>query len=147
MWHIKIYVIVVDFLATFIHFLIPFVTLSLSKSSIRSAVVFIVFIILVLVCQYSASCLIVFSASFVSCSRCYWDFFHDNSYLSIEYNNWVPLIDLTVSINTSSRRTYRKRYNFNIYNFKINIIYIDVWPIANRITTWLGPVHPGIPIK
>ena len=41
---------------------------------------------------------------------------HDNSYLSMEYNNLVPLIDLTVSINTSSRRKYRKRYidNFNL---------------------------------
>ena len=35
---------------------------------------------------------------------------HDNSYLSVEYINWVLLIDLTISINTSSRRKYRKRY-------------------------------------
>ena len=74
--------------------------LFLSQSLLFVAVVFIVFIILLLVCQYSASCLIVFSASFVSCSRCYWVFFfvcnyaiiatdcwyvpHDNSYLSME---------------------------------------------------------------
>ena len=40
---------------------------------------------------------------------------HDNSYLSMEYNNRVHLIDLT-SINTSSRRKYRKRYidNFSL---------------------------------
>ena len=49
--------------------------LFLSQSLVFVAVVFIVFIILLLVCQYSASCLIVFSASFVSCSRCYWVFF------------------------------------------------------------------------
>ena len=41
---------------------------------------------------------------------------HNNSYLSMQYNYWVPLIDLTVSINTSPRRKYRKRYidNFNL---------------------------------
>ena len=44
--------------------------LFLSQSLVFVAVVFIVFIILLLVCQYSASCLIVFS--------------HDNSYLSME---------------------------------------------------------------
>ena len=46
---------------------------------------------------------------------------HDNScYLSMEYNNRVPLIDLTVSINTSSRTKYRKRYidNFNLLLMK-----------------------------
>ena len=34
----------------------------------------------------------------------------------MEYNNWVPLIDFTASINTSSRREYRKRYidNFSL---------------------------------
>ena len=31
------------------------------------------------------------------------------NHLSMEYNNRVPLIDLTASINTSSRRKYRKR--------------------------------------
>jgi hypothetical protein len=40
---------------------------------------------------------------------------HDNSYLSIEYNNLFPWIELTVSINTSSRRKYRKRYIDNFY--------------------------------
>ena len=41
---------------------------------------------------------------------------HDNSYLSVEYINWVLWIDLTISINTSSRRKYRKRYidNFSL---------------------------------
>ena len=40
----------------------------------------------------------------------------DNSYLSVEYINWVLWIDLTISINTSSRRKYRKRYidNFSL---------------------------------
>ena len=79
-------------------------------------------VFLLLVCQYSAYCIIVFSFSFVSCSWCYWVFFfvcnyaHDNSYLSVEYINWVLWIDLTISINTSSRRKYRKRYidNFSL---------------------------------
>ena len=115
--------------------------LFLSQSLVFVAVVFIVFIILLLVCQYSASCLIVFSASFVSCSRCYWDFFHDNSYLSIEYNNWVPLIDLTVSNNTSSRRTYRKRYidNFNPL-LKKNFRYMRE---VNKLT--LGTIYHILP--
>ena len=40
----------------------------------------------------------------------------DNSYLSVEYINWVLWIDLTISINTSSRRKYWKRYidNFSL---------------------------------
>jgi hypothetical protein len=55
--------------------LLPFILsflplLFLSQSLVFVAVVFIVFIILLLVCQYSASCRIVFS--------------HDNSYLSME---------------------------------------------------------------
>ena len=110
----------------------------LSQSLVFVTVVFIILgrcslpvhvVFLLLVCQYSAYCLIVFSFSFVSCSWCYWVFFfvcnyaviatdcsHDNSYLSMEYNNGVPLIDHTMSINTSSRRKYRKRYidNFNL---------------------------------
>ena len=41
---------------------------------------------------------------------------HANSYLSVEYINWVLWIDLTISINTSSRKKYRKRYidNFSL---------------------------------
>ena len=43
-------------------------SLSLSQFLVYVAVVFNVIIALLLVCQYSASCLIVFSSSFVSCS-------------------------------------------------------------------------------
>ena len=89
----------------------------LSQSLVFVTVVFIILgrcslpvhvVFLLLVCQYSAYCLIVFSFSFVSA--------HDNSYLSVEYINWVLWIDLTISINTSSRRKYRKRYidNFSL---------------------------------
>ena len=42
--------------------------LFLSQSLVFVAIVFIVFIILLLFCQYSASYFIVFSVSFVSCS-------------------------------------------------------------------------------
>ena len=86
---------------------LPLLSLSLSKSNIRNccfrhphhrAVGLSIFCVL--------SCFVFF----------FWCCSHDNSYLSVEYINWVPLIDLTISINTSSRRKYRKRYidNFSL---------------------------------
>ena len=76
------------------------IVLSVTQYLIFVTIIFFIFIVLPLVCQYSASCI----------------YSHDNSYLSMEYNNWVPLIDPTVSINTSWKRKYRKRYidNFNL---------------------------------
>ena len=94
--------------------------LFLSQSLVFVAIVFIIFIILLLVCQYSASCFIVFSASFVSGSWCYWVFFFVCNYAIIAAVCWsvpwtclwsvfsvsVSLSEYILSLNCESARLF-----------------------------------------
>ena len=111
--------------------LLSFLTvLSLSQCLIFVAVVFVVFIVLLLVCQYSASCLIVFSFSFVSYSWCYWVFFFVCNYAIIAAVCWsVPwtclwsVFSVSVSVSVSFAFSFSSRFYLHSIYFSYNILY------------------------
>ena len=105
--------IIVDFLycRSFHYSLSPNFCLFSILNLIFIAVVFITIIIIIL--------LLVSRSLSLSLSLSLSHSLYHNSDLCIEYNNWVPWIDPTASINTSSKRKYRRRY---IDDFKLPLI-------------------------
>ena len=110
----------------------------LSQSLVFVTVVFIILgrcslpvhvVFLLLVCQYSAYCLIVFSFSFVSCSWCYWVFFFVCNYVVIATDCWsVPgtylwsVVSVSVSFSFSSRFSFSSCFSVSsLFLFMLNI--------------------------
>ena len=124
------------------------IVLSVTQCLIFVTIIFFIFIVLPLVCQYSASCLIVVSfSSFVSYSWCYWVFFIVCNYASIVAVCWsgpwacLWYID-SFSVSVSFMFSFSSRFCFSSccslssrFSFTFPFCFIFSSPFSSLLST------------